>query len=661
MLDTYVNPVYPDNFPDPFVLKWCGEYWAYCTGQWRDGRCFGVLRSRDLVRWTEVGGALEPLPGNLPNYWAPEVSYYGGRFYMYYSAGFELSDMALRVAVADHPAGPFVDTGRRLTGEPFAIDAHVFADDDGARYLFYATDYLEHSHVGTGTAVDRLTDPLTVAGHPRPVTRARFDWQVYDPKRAEKGGVPWHTVEGPFVLKRKGRYYQMFSAGNWQHPSYGVSYAVSDRVERAGEWEQHCDGEQVLPILRTVPGEVVGPGHNSVVRGPDNRQLVCVYHRWVGTGRAMAIDPLDWAGERMLILGPSAGPRPAPSAPAASDFFELEREGDLGPGWVCRGGRWRAGGGAALQESALDPSAARHTRSAPCFLAEVSARALDTPGLDAPAAGSYGISLEGAEGTLLYFLVAPRVHRAHVLWRAETGWREEHLPLPGGFAPERFQLLRAEVDGPRVRLALGEGRPQWCGRCAAGPVHVALRTSGRAAAFAGFALTPGFEDLFDEPEDAPEDLGWAGSVGWTIAEGELCHREGADGAALFKCHGLVDYELVVNARALAGEGPYAYGIHPAATGDGPGPLLAVERGNSGWEAVWRDEAGERRTVLGTRFDPASHQQWRFTRRGARLEVACESYPVGAFALTAPSTQVGLAAYGPAAFEMVRATALNVER
>jgi hypothetical protein len=45
-----------------------------------------------------------------------------------------------------------------------------------------------------------MLDPLTLAGEPRPVTRARFDWQVYDPQRREKGGVRWHTVEGPAVL-----------------------------------------------------------------------------------------------------------------------------------------------------------------------------------------------------------------------------------------------------------------------------------------------------------------------------------------------------------------------------------------------------------------------------------------------------------------------------
>ena len=276
---TYLNPVYGRDFPDPFVLKFAGEYWAYSTGIWRDGRAFGVLHGRDLVNWRELGGAMELLPGGHTCYWAPEVVYDNGRFLMYYSVGNEVK-MVIRVAVAEHPAGPFVDAGKSLTKEEFAIDAHVFVDEDGSRHLFYATDFLEHTHIGTGTVSDRMLDAFTLAGEPRPITRARYDWQVYDPQRKEKGGVRWHTVEGPTVLKHKGRYYEMFSGGNWQNTTYGVSFASAERVDEPGEWRQISDGERVLPILRTLPGQVLGPGHNSVVRAPDNRQLFCVYHRW---------------------------------------------------------------------------------------------------------------------------------------------------------------------------------------------------------------------------------------------------------------------------------------------------------------------------------------------------------------------------------------------
>lgn len=304
---TYLNPVYPKSFPDPFVLKFRGEYFAYATGFAADGNVFAVIRSNDLVEWTELAGAMKPIDPSPPYYWAPEVTYANGKFYLYYSVGNEAL-MEIRVAVSDRPDAGFVDAGRRLTSEDFAIDAHVFMDDDGSKYLFYATDFLDHSFIGTGTVVDRLVDWFTLAGNPQPVTRAKYDWQIYDPARKEKGGVRWHTVEGPAVLKRKHLYYEMFSGGNWQNTSYGVSFAVSREIENPDEWQQFSDGKTVLPILRTASDDVVGPGHNCIVRGPNNRELYCVYHRWIGDERVMAIDRMDFAGERIFVVGASHAP-----------------------------------------------------------------------------------------------------------------------------------------------------------------------------------------------------------------------------------------------------------------------------------------------------------------------------------------------------------------
>jgi len=309
---SYRNPVYPHSFPDPFILKVADEYWGYCTGFQPDGGAFGVIHSTDLVHWEYVGSAMRPIEGDHPCYWAPEVTAEpDGSLLLYYSVGNE-ETMHIRVAKSMTPQGPFEDCGVELTHEPFAIDAHLFTDDDGSRYLFYATDFLTHTHIGTGTVVDRMIDPFTLEGNPQPVTRARYDWQVYDPKRESKGGVKWHTVEGPFVLKHNGKYYQMFSGGNWQNLTYGVSYATSDRIMPGHEWEQHADGTRVLPILRTIPGKVFGPGHNSVVRGPDYAELFCVYHVWHEGERVMAIDRMEFVGDDLIIHGPTTTDQPAP-------------------------------------------------------------------------------------------------------------------------------------------------------------------------------------------------------------------------------------------------------------------------------------------------------------------------------------------------------------
>lgn len=322
MTQVYKNPVYPHSCPDPFVLKYAGEFWCYFTGMQPEGRCFGILHSPDLVNWRSVGSAMDRLaPGVLPYpdtcYWAPEVTFNNGTFYMYYSTGDE-TNMQIRVATASQPHGPFVDSGKRLTSEVFAIDAHVFTDDDGSCYLFYATDYLDHDRIGTGTAMDRMLDPFTLEGRSHPVTRARYDWQIYDPQREAKGGVCWHTLEGPFVLKHHGRYYQMFSAGNWHNDSYGVAYGVTSDLSATAEWEQPVDGVNILPLLRSFPEHgIIGPGHNSVVRGPDDQELFCVYHRWQSETqeRVLAIDRMIFGEDGPLVHGPSYDWQQAPHQP----------------------------------------------------------------------------------------------------------------------------------------------------------------------------------------------------------------------------------------------------------------------------------------------------------------------------------------------------------
>lgn len=425
---TYLNPVYPRSFPDPFVLKFRGEYWGYCTGFWNDGRIFGILHSRDLVEWKEMTGAMEPLPGGHTCYWAPEVTYDNGRFYLYYSVGNE-ERMEIRVAAADHPAGPFVDSGRRLTSEPFAIDAHVFLDKDGTRWLFYATDFLMHSHIGTGTVRDRMRDPFTLAGDARPVTLPRYDWHLYHPNRPEKGGVRWHTVEGPFVLERDGIYYQMFSGGNWQNPTYGVSYATSKEGPRSlEEWAQ-----EALPILRTT-GEVVGPGHNSVVRGPDNRELWCIYHRWSPdlSARVLAIDLLDWEGSRMRVAGPSTTTQPAPRLPTVADFLDEPLVLAAGEEHVLETGAFSS------------------------FLLEVSARALEE-------GAGFGLELRGEGGVLLRFLVgAPELRTIH--------------------------LIRVEVEGEKAVVSL-DGLVRCQERISGAVSSIALVTFGATAEFSALALT----------------------------------------------------------------------------------------------------------------------------------------------------------------------------
>ncbi len=272
------------------------------------GRVFEVLTSPDLVHWTSVGGALEPVAAEHgSDYWAPEVAEHEGRWYLYFSVGFADARHHLRVAVADEPTGPYRDQGVNLTPrERFAIDPHPFRDDDGTWYLFHARDVLEGDRVGTMLAVDVLEDMKRLRDATRTVLPPSGDWQLFRRAREMYGRVyDWHTLEGPFVRKHGERYYCFYSGGSWETEGYGVAYAIAEHP--LGPWSEPPDAPR---LLATVPGRVIGLGHNVVVTTREGRDVI-VYHAWDPqlSARRMCIDPLDWTPDGPVVDGPTWDPR----------------------------------------------------------------------------------------------------------------------------------------------------------------------------------------------------------------------------------------------------------------------------------------------------------------------------------------------------------------
>lgn len=313
---SYQNPVWDGEFADPFVLRTQNGYYAYGTSAYarqpvRGSQSFPVLHCTDLVHWKFISGVIDAQEGF--NYWAPAVAQRGGRFFLYYSLGETGDDSThrLHVAQSDQPTGPFEMIGQILPNAGFSIDADPFCDPrDGRWYLFFCQDFFDQ-RVGTGIAAVPLADTMdTPADAITPILRASADWQIYERDRLLYGQrwPAWHTVEGPCVIWHDGLYYCLYSGGAWHSSDYGVSYGVAQHVLGPYRDEWSVEGPAVL---RTTPGMAIGPGHNSVALGPDDRTDFIVYHAWdaARSARRMCIDPLIWTPDGPRCTGPTNEPQ----------------------------------------------------------------------------------------------------------------------------------------------------------------------------------------------------------------------------------------------------------------------------------------------------------------------------------------------------------------
>ncbi|HHV43249.1 MAG TPA: family 43 glycosylhydrolase [Firmicutes bacterium] len=297
---------------DPFVINYLGRYYLYHTG--RTG--VHAYTSTDLVHWNYEGTVLSPCGGEHwaeVEYWAPEVLYIDGVFYMYVSGTRKTpqgrgDDQLRRLGIARsrHPLGPFQWDSQPLFDE-WSIDAHPFKDENGALWMFYnirtdATRYIDGT-VGCGNVVEAMLAPDRAAGNQ---TRVAFPTERWE---GDREGT-WYWNEGPWVLKRRNWYYQLYSGGCYRDETYSLGLAFAPSP--IGPWTKY----EKNPIY-TSTAAIIGPGHNSVVLGPDGVSLYCVYHGRIpgDTGRKVHIDRLFWVGDHLEILGPTDGDQPMPPGP----------------------------------------------------------------------------------------------------------------------------------------------------------------------------------------------------------------------------------------------------------------------------------------------------------------------------------------------------------
>lgn len=243
---------------DPMVLEAGGSFHLVATG---DNLASKV--SSDLLRWQ--AGA-DPLPSaarpawvaqkvpGVSNLWAPDLSFFGGRYHLYFSASTFGSNRSCigHLTRASLTEGSWADEGSVLcsaTSDDFnAIDPNVVVDEAGTPWLAFGSFWSGIKMVELDSRGARRGDALVALA-----------------SRPSNGGA----LEAPFLVRRCGFYYLFVS---WDSCCKGVDSTYQIRVGRSKSLtEPFVDrtGKQLLQgggtLVLQGGARYKGPGHNAIL------------------------------------------------------------------------------------------------------------------------------------------------------------------------------------------------------------------------------------------------------------------------------------------------------------------------------------------------------------------------------------------------------------
>lgn len=284
---------------DPFAwLSSDGTYRLVCTGGDLPLYQSHSLESGPFKHDGVLLGGAKPPWARAPSRWAPENVEIGTSLNVAVFSD-KTRDGRQRVGWALSRAGVAsggwstyseqeLDLGRAPGGE---IDAHIFTDSNGQRYIVWKTD---DNAVGSPTtriwAQACVVDGngVTLQGPRRVIMDSTGLWWI-------DSWVPGGSlVEGPEVVRRGAFYYLFFAAGRFCQDSYAEGVARARNIW--GPYEKLR-----VPLLSTgmlgrgEDGPLIGPGHASFLQGSSGAWHA-VWHASEGhnCNRRAYADRLEW-------------------------------------------------------------------------------------------------------------------------------------------------------------------------------------------------------------------------------------------------------------------------------------------------------------------------------------------------------------------------------
>jgi hypothetical protein len=329
----------------------------------RDWRlCGHVFPEGRTPPWTLTGE-------HRADFWAPELHRVGAEYWLVFAAREHDRSLAIGLARASDPDGPYeADPEPLVRGG--VIDAHILFGREGEPWLLWKRDdngvwprrlcALLHREPGLVgrlflTEEDRRTAcllltlwPWTAGLEPmeqffqlQPLIEAVIhDFAAFGERLSALAGLeaeiavirsamktrvfaqalapdgrsllgapqlvlendqPWeaHLIEGVWAVEHEGLCYLFYAANDFSTPHYGIGVAVADHPH--GPYRKLPE-----PLLRST-AEWSGPGHPSIVRGPDGRWRMFLHAFRPGEAgykvfRALLTAEVQFDGEKIRLV-----------------------------------------------------------------------------------------------------------------------------------------------------------------------------------------------------------------------------------------------------------------------------------------------------------------------------------------------------------------------
>lgn len=267
---------------DPVMIRQNDTYYIFCTGNG-----ISVFSSTDMKNWKKEAPvfdsapqwAVEAIPTFKGHIWAPDISYFNGEYYLYYSVsafGKNTSCIGLATNKTLDPSDPqfkWVDHGKVIQSIPGktnwnAIDPNLALDSDGTPYLVFGSFW-------DGIKMVKLSpDAMSVAEDISKIpTIASRKTDSNDPNPPSVDNNPvdagGNAIEAPFIF-RKGNYFYLFASIDYCCKGINSTYKMivgrSDKL--AGPYIDQSGKPMATgggTVLLAGNEDWHGLGHNAVV------------------------------------------------------------------------------------------------------------------------------------------------------------------------------------------------------------------------------------------------------------------------------------------------------------------------------------------------------------------------------------------------------------